>query len=67
MRVVELLIQQQQSKTRLLQEQTHPSQIPMEGETVPASRRAANKATRIALGVFVAGTIALGTALFLGK
>uniref|UniRef100_A0A8B9DZD2 Phosphate regulating endopeptidase homolog X-linked n=1 Tax=Anser cygnoides TaxID=8845 RepID=A0A8B9DZD2_ANSCY len=37
----------------------------MEGETVSETRRAANKATRIALGVFVAGTIALGTALFL--
>uniref|UniRef100_G1NP86 Peptidase M13 N-terminal domain-containing protein n=1 Tax=Meleagris gallopavo TaxID=9103 RepID=G1NP86_MELGA len=36
----------------------------MEGETVPASRRAASKATRIALGVFVAGTVALGTILF---
>lgn len=39
----------------------------MEGETVPEAGRAAGKATRIALGVFVSGTVVLGTALFLGK
>ncbi|OWK63769.1 Phosphate-regulating neutral endopeptidase, partial [Lonchura striata] len=37
----------------------------MEGETVPEPRGAASKATRIALGVFVSGTVVLGTALFL--
>ncbi|XP_061844573.1 phosphate-regulating neutral endopeptidase PHEX [Colius striatus] len=37
----------------------------MEGETGPEARRAASKATRIALGVFVSGTVVLGTALFL--
>ncbi|NWS38720.1 PHEX Metalloendopeptidase, partial [Probosciger aterrimus] len=37
----------------------------MEGETAPESRRAASKATRIALGIFVSGTVVLGTALFL--
>lgn len=41
--------------------------IPMEGETVPEARRAASKATRIALGIFVSGTVVLGTTLFLGK
>ncbi|NXF71250.1 PHEX Metalloendopeptidase, partial [Sclerurus mexicanus] len=37
----------------------------MEGETAPETRRASSKATRIALGVFVSGTVVLGTALFL--
>ncbi|GAB0178492.1 phosphate-regulating neutral endopeptidase PHEX [Grus japonensis] len=37
----------------------------MEGETVPETRRAASKATHIALGVFVSGTVVLGTMLFL--
>ncbi|XP_050188493.1 phosphate-regulating neutral endopeptidase PHEX isoform X2 [Myiozetetes cayanensis] len=37
----------------------------MEGETAPEARRGASKATRIALGVFVSGTVVLGTALFL--
>ena len=39
----------------------------MEGEAVPEARRAASKATRIALGIFVSGTVVLGTTLFLGE